>query len=94
MKRALPAARSAPTLAPVLAGADVPLDDSLDPCPKQPATTRGTAQSAKSSGSLGLARVFDHRNAAEWLRGKFKAEYQSLILPILVIRRLECALID
>src|SRR4030065_385414 len=33
--------------------------------------------------------------SAERLRGKFKAyEYQSVILPILVIRRLECVLID
>ena len=29
------------------------------------------------------------------MRGKFKAyEYQSVILPIIVIRRLECVLID
>ena len=33
--------------------------------------------------------------SAERLRGKFKAyEYQSVILPIIVIRRLECVLID
>jgi len=32
---------------------------------------------------------------AERLRGKFKAyEYQGVILPIIVIRRLECVLID
>jgi type I restriction enzyme M protein len=32
--------------------------------------------------------------SAERLRGKFKAyEYQSVILPIIVIRRLECVLI-
>lgn len=35
------------------------------------------------------------RKSAERLRGKFKAyEYQSVILPIIVIRRLECVLID
>ena len=34
------------------------------------------------------------RKSAERLRGKFKAyEYQSVILPIIVIRRLECVLI-
>jgi type I restriction enzyme M protein len=34
-------------------------------------------------------------NSAQRLRGKFKAyEYQSVILPIIVIRRLECVLID
>jgi len=33
--------------------------------------------------------------SAERLRGKFKAyEYQSVILPIIVIRRLECVLIS
>ena len=33
--------------------------------------------------------------SAERLRGKFKAyEYQNVILPIIVIRRLECVLID
>src|SRR2546422_563011 len=33
--------------------------------------------------------------SAERLRGKFKAyEYQSVILPIIVIRRLECVLIN
>ncbi|MBC2714802.1 MAG: hypothetical protein HF978_05765 [Desulfobacteraceae bacterium] len=33
--------------------------------------------------------------SAERLRGKFKAyEYQTVILPIIVIRRLECVLID
>ncbi len=33
--------------------------------------------------------------SAERLRGKFKAyEYQSVILPIIVIRRIECVLID
>ena len=33
--------------------------------------------------------------SAEQLRGKFKSyEYQSVILPIIVIRRLECVLID
>ena len=33
--------------------------------------------------------------SAERLRGKFKAyEYQSVILPIIVIRRLECVLIE
>ena len=33
--------------------------------------------------------------SAERLRGKFKAyEYESVILPIIVIRRLECVLID
>src|SRR5438309_10559786 len=33
--------------------------------------------------------------SAERLRGKFKAyEYQGVILPIIVIRRLECVLID
>lgn len=33
--------------------------------------------------------------SAERLEGKFKAyEYQSVILPIIVIRRLECVLID
>ena len=33
--------------------------------------------------------------SAERLRGKFKAyEYQSVIMPIIVIRRLECVLID
>src|SRR5574341_1054070 len=33
--------------------------------------------------------------SAERLRGKFKAyEYQSVILPIIVIRRLECILIE
>jgi type I restriction enzyme M protein len=32
--------------------------------------------------------------SAERLRGKFKAyEYQTVVLPIIVIRRLECALI-
>ena len=32
--------------------------------------------------------------SAERLRGKFKAyEYQSVILPIIVIRRLECVLV-
>ena len=32
--------------------------------------------------------------SAERLRGKFKAyEYQGVILPIIVIRRLECALL-
>ena len=32
--------------------------------------------------------------SAERLRGKFKAyEYQSVILPIIVIRRLECVLL-
>ena len=32
--------------------------------------------------------------SAERLRGKFKAyEYQTVILPIIVIRRLECVLI-
>ena len=32
--------------------------------------------------------------SAERLRGKFKAyEYQNVILPIIVIRRLECVLI-
>ncbi len=32
--------------------------------------------------------------SAERLRGKFKAyEYQSVVLPIIVIRRLECVLI-
>src|SRR6266481_366008 len=33
--------------------------------------------------------------SAERLRGKYKAyEYQNVILPIIVIRRLECVLID
>ena len=33
--------------------------------------------------------------SAERLRGKFKAyEYQSVIMPIIVIRRLECVLIE
>ncbi len=33
--------------------------------------------------------------SAERLRGKFKAyEYQNVILPIIVIRRLECVLIS
>src|SRR5215470_4019730 len=33
--------------------------------------------------------------SAERLRGKFKAyEYQSVILPIIVIRRLECVLME
>src|SRR5512142_3288177 len=33
--------------------------------------------------------------SAERLRGKFKAyEYQNVILPIIVIRRLECVLIN
>jgi len=33
--------------------------------------------------------------SAERLRGKFKSyEYQSVILPIIVIRRLECVLVD
>jgi type I restriction enzyme M protein len=33
--------------------------------------------------------------SAERLRGKFESyEYQSVILPIIVIRRLECVLID
>ena len=33
--------------------------------------------------------------SAERLRGKFKAyEYQTVILPIIVIRRLECVLIQ
>src|SRR5690242_14944412 len=33
--------------------------------------------------------------SAERLRGKFKAyEYQNVILPIIVIRRLECVLLD
>lgn len=33
--------------------------------------------------------------SAERMRGKFKSyEYQSVILPIIVIRRLECVLID
>ena len=33
--------------------------------------------------------------SAERLRGKFKAyEYQSVILPIIVIRRIECVLIE
>ena len=33
--------------------------------------------------------------SAERLRGKFKAyEYQSVILPMIVIRRFECVLID
>ena len=33
--------------------------------------------------------------SAERLRGKFKAyEYQGVILPIIVIRRLECVLLD
>ena len=33
--------------------------------------------------------------SAERLRGKFKAyEYQSVVLPIIVIRRLECVLVD
>ncbi|MCG8633465.1 MAG: type I restriction-modification system subunit M N-terminal domain-containing protein [Desulfobacterales bacterium] len=33
--------------------------------------------------------------SAERLRGKFKAyEYQAVILPIIVIRRLECVLIQ
>jgi type I restriction enzyme M protein len=33
--------------------------------------------------------------SAERLRGKFKAyEYQSVVLPIIVIRRIECVLID
>ena len=33
--------------------------------------------------------------SAERLRGKFKAyEYQSVVLPIIVIRRLECVLIE
>jgi type I restriction enzyme M protein len=33
--------------------------------------------------------------SAERLRGKFKAyEYQGVILPIIVIRRLECVLIE
>src|SRR5512137_2798085 len=33
--------------------------------------------------------------SAERLRGKFKAyEYQNVILPIIIIRRLECVLID
>jgi type I restriction enzyme M protein len=33
--------------------------------------------------------------SAERLRGKFKSyEYQNVILPIIVIRRLECVLID
>src|SRR5947208_15767171 len=33
--------------------------------------------------------------SAERLRGKFKGyEYQNVILPIIVIRRLECVLID
>lgn len=33
--------------------------------------------------------------SAERLRGKFKAyEYQNVILPIIVIRRLECVLIQ
>ena len=33
--------------------------------------------------------------SAERLRSKFKSyEYQSVILPIIVIRRLECVLID
>ena len=32
--------------------------------------------------------------SAEWLWGKFKAyEYQGVILPIIVIRRLECVLL-
>ena len=32
--------------------------------------------------------------SAQWLRGKFKAyEYQSVIMPIIVIRRLECVLL-
>ncbi|MHC1744994.1 MAG: type I restriction-modification system subunit M N-terminal domain-containing protein [Syntrophobacteraceae bacterium] len=32
--------------------------------------------------------------SAERLRGKFKAyEYQNVVLPIIVIRRLECVLI-
>ena len=32
--------------------------------------------------------------SAERLRGKFKAyEYQNVILPIIVIRRLECAIL-
>ena len=39
-----------------------------------------------------LDNLASGRKSAEWLRGKFKAEYQSLILPILVIRRLECVL--
>src|SRR6185437_8303687 len=33
--------------------------------------------------------------SAERLRGKFKSyEYQNVILPIIVIRRLECVLVD
>ena len=33
--------------------------------------------------------------SAERLRGKFKAyEYQNVVLPIIVIRRLECVLIQ
>lgn len=37
----------------------------------------------------------DILKSAERLRGKFKSyEYQSVILPIIVIRRLECVLID
>lgn len=33
--------------------------------------------------------------SAERLRGKFKSyEYQNVVLPIIVIRRLECVLID
>ena len=33
--------------------------------------------------------------SAERLRGKFKAyEYQSIVLPIIVIRRLECVLLQ
>jgi len=37
----------------------------------------------------------DISKSAERLRGKFKSyEYQNVILPIIVIRRLECVLID
>ena len=33
--------------------------------------------------------------SAERLRGKFKAyEYQNVLMPMIVIRRLECVLID
>jgi type I restriction-modification system DNA methylase subunit len=57
-----------------------------------------TLAAACANGSLNKHKLDNLANeiwkSAERLRGKFKAyEYQNVILPIIVIRRLECVLL-
>src|SRR5258708_4275432 len=74
------------------------LEKQIDPTQHRNGNMGVSVEAQKTSMALNKPKLDNLANeiwkSAERLRGKFKAyEYQNVILPIIVIRRLECVLL-